>query len=49
LKKLGILDDIPEENYLKVRNLLMFDKNSKLLFLQFKNFKHPQKFGIDIP
>lgn len=49
LKKLGILDDIPEENYLKVRNLLMFDKNSKLLSLQFKNFKHPQKFGIDIP
>lgn len=49
LKQLGLLDKIPDDQYLKVQKLLMYDKDEKLLSIDFKNFDHEQKYGIDIP
>ncbi|MCM3651763.1 FAD-dependent monooxygenase [Metabacillus litoralis] len=49
LKRLGILDKIPSDAYLKVQQLIMYDKDDQLLNIDFHNFEHEQKYGIDIP
>ncbi|OJD59111.1 FAD-dependent oxidoreductase [Bacillus sp. BH2] len=49
LKQLGLFDKIPKDQYLKVQKLLMYDKDEKLLGIDFKNFNHEQKYGIDMP
>lgn len=49
LKRLGILDKISSDNYLKVQQMIMYDKDDKLFSIEYKNFEHEQKYGIDIP
>jgi 2-polyprenyl-6-methoxyphenol hydroxylase-like FAD-dependent oxidoreductase len=49
LKKLGLLDKISSDEYLKVQQMVMYDKEEKLLHIDFGKFEHEQKYGIDIP
>ncbi|MBE5102247.1 FAD-dependent monooxygenase [Priestia aryabhattai] len=49
LKQLGLLDKISSDEYLKVQQMIMYDKDDKLLSIDFEKFEHEQKYGIDIP
>lgn len=49
LKKLGVFEDLEKHGFVKVDRIRMYDKESKLFTVDFDNFDHPQKFGIDMP
>ncbi|MDY7222411.1 FAD-dependent oxidoreductase [Halalkalibacterium halodurans] len=49
LKKLGVFKALEEHGFIKVQKIKMYDREEKLFSVNFDDFNHPQKFGIDIP
>ncbi|WP_078392753.1 FAD-dependent monooxygenase [Shouchella patagoniensis] len=49
LDRLGLLEKLNEQGFIKVQAIEMYEKENLLFQADFKNFKHPQKYGIDIP